>query len=322
MSKAGFQVAMALVLFTSLSCGESGDSANKAPPVGQAADGRDEQTGPHAEQAADRHAGHGGADAEHPDPRADGEATALSGAWAALRAARDGIAADIASGALDKVHPKAEPLPQLAERVLELSIDLEPDKRARVEGAVKQIARVADALHEVADRGDAARSTEELARLDGLLELIAAQYPAGALEASGSGAPRAGGGHDPALHDHSAMSALPGREHKTRSLAAVDATAEATVVVKATEFAFEPHTIELRAGVPTRIELDNRAAAVDHALLVRSPDGGDWIHLHALAKGTDADTFRIDTPGSYEVVCTIPGHTEAGMAGTLVVASR
>lgn len=28
---------------------------------------------------------------------------------------------------------------------------------------------------------------------------------------------------------------------------------------------------------------------------------------------------RIDTPGTYRIVCTVPGHAEAGMVGTLVV---
>ncbi len=321
MSKAGFGVAIAMILFTSLSCGESGDSANEAPPVAQAAGEEDDPAMPSAEQAANRQDGHGGVDAGAPNPQGDAGAASLGGAWAALRAARDGIAADIASGALDGVHPKAEPLPQLAQRVLELSTELEPDKRARVEGAVEQVARVADALHGVADAGNAARSAEELARLDSLLELIAGQYPAGALDLS-SGALPAARTHDHARHDHSAMSALPGHDHTSRSLAAVDAPAEVTVVVTASEFAFEPSTIALRAGVPTRIELDNRGAAVEHSLLVHAPSGGDWIHLHAAAKGTDADTFQIDTPGSYEILCTIPGHTEAGMAGKLVVAAR
>jgi nitrite reductase (NO-forming) len=28
---------------------------------------------------------------------------------------------------------------------------------------------------------------------------------------------------------------------------------------------------------------------------------------------------RLDRPGTYEYVCTVPGHAEAGMTGTLVV---
>ena len=80
------------------------------------------------------------------------------------------------------VHEKAESLPKLVAALLEQSSDLAASKRARVEGAVKQVARVADALHAAADRGDAARTRKELARLDVMLELIRAQYPAGSLD--------------------------------------------------------------------------------------------------------------------------------------------
>ncbi len=105
----------------------------------------------------------------------------LADAWKALMAARDAIAGDIESGALDDVHAKAEPLPKLVAALLERSGDLDAAKRTRVGGAARQVTRVADALHEAADGGDAARTRKELSRLDGLLELIRAQYPAGAL---------------------------------------------------------------------------------------------------------------------------------------------
>jgi len=29
--------------------------------------------------------------------------------------------------------------------------------------------------------------------------------------------------------------------------------------------------------------------------------------------------FRIDTPGIYRILCSMPGHAEAGMTGTLTV---
>ena len=112
--------------------------------------------------------------------------TNLSGAWTALTAARDGISADVESGALKDVHAKTEPLSELVAALLAQSGDLEAGKRKRVEGAAKQVTRVADALHVAADKGDAERTRKELSRLDSLLELIRAQYPAGALEAGGT----------------------------------------------------------------------------------------------------------------------------------------
>ncbi|HEU4430886.1 MAG TPA: plastocyanin/azurin family copper-binding protein [Myxococcota bacterium] len=198
--------------------------------------------------------------------------------------------------------------------MLDHSSDLSAEQRARVESALKQIAAVAGELHEAADAGDAERTSAALKQLDAVLELMSAQFPAGALDGGASHDQHGG-----ATHDHGATSHFAGHEHTTRPLAWVDATAEETIVVKSTEFAFEPTKLEMRAGVATRIELDNRAALVEHSLLVRAPSGGDLIHLHAGPKGTDAGTYRLDSPGTYDVLCTIPGHTEAGMVGTLVV---
>lgn len=254
--------------------------------------------------------GHGGGHAAgHENPAAP--VTDLAGAWNALTSTRDTIAADVESGALDKIHAKAEPLPKLLEGLLEHSSELEASKRTRVEGAAKQVARVADALHVAADKGDAERTRKELARLDSLLELIRAQYADGALETGG--------------HDHHGHSAAPGHAHGAhahmeRPAGAVDATAEKTVRVQAFDpFRFEPKRIEVQAGVPTRIELANVGVA-EHSLVVKTPDGSrDWVHLHVAPGATEAATYRLDEPGTYRVLCTIPGHTEGGMIGELVV---
>ncbi len=246
--------------------------------------------------------GHGGAP---PQP------ASLAGAWTALMATRDAIAGDVESGALDDVHAKAEPLPELIAALLEQSGDLDAGKRARVEGAAKQVTRVADALHAAADRGDAARTQKELSRLDGLLELIRAQYPAGVL---GAGA-----------HGHEGHSAAPAHAqgahaHMERPAGVVDATPQATVRIQAFDrLHFEPKRIEVQAGVPTRIELENTGAA-DHSLVVKTPDGErDWVHLHARPGVTLAATYQLDEPGTYPLLCAIPGHTEGGMIGELVV---
>ena len=237
----------------------------------------------------------------------------LTGAWTALMAARDSIASDLQSGALGDVHAKAEPLPELIAALLEQSGDLDAGKRARVERAAKQVTRVADELHVAADRGDADRARKELTRLDGLFALIRAQYPAGALDAGVNG--------------HEGHSAAPGpahgaHAHMERPAGVVDAPSQATVRIQAfDELRFEPKRIEVRAGIPTRIEVEN-VGVVDHSLVVKTPDGEqDWLHLHVPPGSTVAATYQLDEPGTYPVLCTIPGHTEGGMVGQLVVLS-
>ena len=148
------------------------------------------------------HRGHG---ASTPQP------ASLAGAWAALMAARDAIASDVESGALGDIHAKAEPLPELVAALLRQSEELDAGKRARVEGAAKQVRRVAAALHVAADRDDAARTRKELSRLDALLKLIRAQYPAGALleGSQGHGSHSAAPGNAQGAHAHRQRPASP-----------------------------------------------------------------------------------------------------------------
>jgi len=245
-------------------------------------------------------------------------ASSPAAAWADLRGVRDAIAADLEAGRLDEIHAKSERLEPLAKALLEASKDLAADKRARVESAVKQMPKVAGILHEAADAGNADATRRELKRLDGVLELMRAQYPPDALS---SAAPSAGG-DDHAMHGpaHGASGAA-GQVHAERPLAAVDVPAKATLRVRSNEFGFEPRVLELRAGEPTRIELVNEGA-IEHALVVEAPDAsGEWIHLHAAPGATTTGVFRVDAPGEYRVKCTIAGHLEAGMDGRLVVAA-
>lgn len=282
-------------------------------PYGVAADPAHDHGSPAG--AEDNHMGHAGAHDGH--GAGASEPTDLPSAWAALGTARDAIAADLESGSLKDIHAKSEPLPAMAQGVLALSPDLASDKRARVEGAVKQVARVADALHDAADKGDESRTRSELGRLDGLLKLIAAQYPPGALDSMSH-------------HDHGGQHGVPGSTHEggahahaQRPTGAVDAKPEATIRIRALDtMRFEPANPTVEAGVPTRIELEN-TGATEHSLVVKTRDGKtDWIHLHAAGGGTDVETFRLNEPGTYPILCTIPGHTEAGMVGQLVVTAQ
>ena len=45
----------------------------------------------------------------------------------------------------------------------------------------------------------------------------------------------------------------------------------------------------------------------------------DGVHLHARPGVTIAATYQLDAPGTYPLLCAIPGHTEGGMIGELVV---
>uniref|UniRef100_A0A7C3AR96 Cupredoxin domain-containing protein n=1 Tax=Thermorudis sp. TaxID=1969470 RepID=A0A7C3AR96_9BACT len=86
------------------------------------------------------------------------------------------------------------------------------------------------------------------------------------------------------------------------------------VRVVAREFSFEPATIEVQAGRPFTLILENQGA-VEHEIEVHEAD----IHLHAGPGQTVQGTFTIATAGTYEIACEIPGHKEAGMVGELVV---
>ncbi len=105
-----------------------------------------------------------------------------------------------------------------------------------------------------------------------------------------------------------------------RPAGVVDATPQATVRVQAFDLLrFEPKRFEVQAGVPTRIELEN-VGVVEHSLVVKTPGGEqDWVHLHVPPGVTEAATYQLDEPGTYPVLCAIPGHTEGGMIGVLVV---
>ncbi len=259
-------------------------------------------------ESAPRAGGHGDHDGHGMSTPAN---SGVRGAWSALMAARDGISADLEAGALNDIHAKSGPLPELVAGLLAQSGDLETSKRTRVEGAAKQVSRVADALHVAADRGDAERTRKELERLDGLLQLIRAQYEDGALDGGMSGHE----GHSAApSNDHGAHA------HMDRPVGVVDAASQATLRVEVLDpFRFQPERLELRAGVPTRIEVVN-VGVVEHSLVVKTPDGAqDWVHLHVAPGVTEAATYQLDEPGTYPVVCSVPGHTEGGMIGELIV---
>lgn len=90
-----------------------------------------------------------------------------------------------------------------------------------------------------------------------------------------------------------------------------------TVVLR--EFEFEPRPLKAKAG-KVRFLLLNRGT-VDHDFMIPSVMGA-MEHEKDLVKPGRSKTIEIELkPGTYEVICTIPGHQDAGMKVQLEVSS-
>ena len=85
------------------------------------------------------------------------------------------------------------------------------------------------------------------------------------------------------------------------------------IEVNATSFAFDPDEIEITAGEDVAIVLSSEDILHDFTV-----DGLD-VHVAADRGETIEGGLRAEEPGEYTYYCTIAGHREAGMAGTLIV---
>ncbi len=107
------------------------------------------------------------------------------------------------------------------------------------------------------------------------------------------------------------------------------------VTVEASEFKFQPSTIEVSAGRPVKITMSNKGT-VEHDWAIQkmpmvglkesSSGGHDMagmnqpeLHMNAMMGQTAQVEFTPTTPGTYDIYCTVMGHKEAGMVGKLVV---
>ncbi|MGI9148154.1 MAG: copper-containing nitrite reductase [Chloroflexota bacterium] len=84
------------------------------------------------------------------------------------------------------------------------------------------------------------------------------------------------------------------------------------VTVEASEFKFNPTSLQLPVGKKVTITLLN-SGTVEHDLTV------DALGVKVSASAGKAATaeFTLDKPGTYDFYCSIPGHKDAGMHGTL-----
>ena len=127
-----------------------------------------------------------------------------------------------------------------------------------------------------------------------------------ALTVLGAGAACGGGG--------SGDNASGGEASASTVSSAVSNGGGSTVTVTAKEFAYDPKEIKLTAGQASTIVLKN-GGAIEHDITIENPA----FALKALPTKTEQKQLTIPAAGTYTFYCTVPGHRQAGMEGTVTV---
>ncbi|HET7120342.1 MAG TPA: plastocyanin/azurin family copper-binding protein [Solirubrobacterales bacterium] len=94
--------------------------------------------------------------------------------------------------------------------------------------------------------------------------------------------------------------------------------AATTLELEASESALAYDTTELsaKAGEVT-IDFTN-PAPIPHNVVIEEEGGKELASFEPLAEGEESETAELE-PGTYTFYCSVPGHREAGMEGTLTV---
>ncbi len=87
------------------------------------------------------------------------------------------------------------------------------------------------------------------------------------------------------------------------------------VSVVARDLRFEPADLSVEAGTTVALSFRND----DPVFHDWEAEGLANVDAAARPGQTQRIRFRIDDPGTYRILCTVPGHAESGMVGTLVV---
>lgn len=104
------------------------------------------------------------------------------------------------------------------------------------------------------------------------------------------------------------------------------------IKVTLTDFQFVPNQFTVPAGEEIALDATNNGAVIHNFIIMnlgqtvgteytKEDDANVYWKLELPAGATsDNISFTAPTePGEYEVVCSTPGHVQAGMVGTLVV---
>ena len=108
-------------------------------------------------------------------------------------------------------------------------------------------------------------------------------------------------------------------------------SAKTSYRVTLTDFAYTPNQLTVPAGEEITLDAANTGAVIHNFIIMNlgastgteftaEDDANVYWKLEIPAGGSVTTTFTAPTePGEYEIVCSTPGHLQAGMVGKLVV---
>lgn len=210
-------------------------------------------------------------------------------AWGAINGLREELGVQIASKKLKPVHETAEQLAAALIRLREASKNLPADKLKRVQGAVANLAKGLDGAHDAADKGDQAGTEKQLKAVDGLLKVLAAQYPG---EVS-SAKPAVMAPEDHSAHTHASSHSAPTVQVAFVPAKAPQAGMSVPVIVK----------LATKEGKPvTSADLELAHTKLVHLLIVDA-SLTSYLHEHPVetAPGEWSFTFNPKAGGTYTV---------------------
>ena len=116
-----------------------------------------------------------------------------------------------------------------------------------------------------------------------------------------------GGGTGTAASDH-------GDDHAGKEEIVPPVEGAKEVTLHAVDIDFDPATLELAAGEPLNVTVVNDGAALHDFTLEEA-----GIHVNVEPGESKTTSVTIDEPGTYQALCTVPGHASAGMTLEVVV---
>jgi plastocyanin len=91
----------------------------------------------------------------------------------------------------------------------------------------------------------------------------------------------------------------------------------ATTVVGLDTMKFNPESIKAKVGTPLKITFRN-AGVIAHDLVTEGGTQNAKL-VNVASNKSQEGTFLANKPGEYRIICSQPGHTEAGMVGKIIV---